>query len=82
MERTKVKLLRRWHAASGREPGQVVEIDAARAEYGIKMGLCEPAEKPLNKMNKAELLEKAATLGIEVPESFTKKQILELLREK
>ncbi|MEA1996008.1 MAG: hypothetical protein U9N45_00130, partial [Gemmatimonadota bacterium] len=82
MAKVRVKLLKPWHAAPGREPGEIVGIDPSRAEYGIKMGLCEPVEKLLGKMNKAELIEKAAALKIEVPGNFTKKQLVELLREK
>lgn len=36
-------------------------------------------EKPLNRMNRQELLEKASTLEVDVPEDATKPQIIELI---
>lgn len=38
------------------------------------------AEKPLAKMNKAELLEAAQAAGIAVPDDATKAQIVELIQ--
>ena len=40
------------------------------------------AEKPLAKMNKAELLEAAQAAGIAVPDDATKAQIIELIQGK
>lgn len=37
-------------------------------------------EKPLDKMNKATLTELAASIGLQVPASWTKKQIAEAIR--
>lgn len=42
----------------------------------------ENTEKPLNRMNKEELVLKAAELGIEVPEGATNKQIVDLIEAK
>ena len=39
------------------------------------------AEKPVDQMTKAELLEKAAIMGIEVPEGATKPMIAALIAE-
>lgn len=45
-----------------------------------KMALTDgEEEKPLAKMNKAELIEKADLLGIAVEESFTKKELIALI---
>lgn len=48
--------------------------DAQKAEDG--------AEKSLAKMNKAELLEAAQAVGIDVPDDATKAQIIDLIQGK
>lgn len=40
------------------------------------------ADKPLSKMNKAELLEAAQAAGIAVPDDATKAQIVDLIQAK
>lgn len=42
----------------------------------------DEGEKPLTKMNKAELLETAQAAGIAVPDDATKAQIVELIQAK
>ena len=42
----------------------------------------DEGEKPLAKMNKAELLETAQEVGIAVPDDATKAQIVELIQAK
>ena len=42
----------------------------------------DEGEKPLAKMNKAELLETAQAAGIAVPDDATKAQIVELIQAK
>lgn len=64
--------------------GQVVSIEDASLEEIIQSAKTEETpvvaeEKPLAKMNLQELTEKAATLGIVVPEGSIKKDIIKLI---
>lgn len=56
-----------------REHGYIVEDDAAAGSAN---------DKPLDRMNKAELAARAAELGITVPAEATKAQLLALVEAK
>jgi len=56
-----------------------VELDEDDKKSGNGGG---NGDKPLDRMNKAELTAKAAELGIEVTEAMTKAEILRLITEK
>lgn len=74
--------------------GEIINIDPLFYKH-IK-GICEivkgnseekkPDEKPLDKMNKAELVEKAKEIGLEYTddeyEAFNKADIIKLIQEK
>lgn len=74
--------------------GEIINIDPLFYKH-IK-GICEivkgnlgenkPNEKPLDKMNKAELVEKAKEIGLEYTddeyEAFSKADIIKLIQEK
>lgn len=68
------------------EPGSPMVEDQLRksADYSPyePQKAAEGAEKPLAKMNKAELLEAAQAAGIAVPDDATKAQIVELIQGK
>ena len=57
-----------------RKSAEYTPYDAQKASDG--------AEKPLAKMNKAELQEPAQAAGIPVPDDATKAQIVELIQGK
>lgn len=57
-----------------RKSAEYTPYDAQKAADG--------AEKPLAKMNKAELLKAAQAAGIAVPDDATKAQIVELIQGK
>lgn len=68
------------------EPRSPMVEDQLRksAEYTIcdSQKVADEGEKPLAKMNKAELLEAAQAAGIAVPDDATKAHIVELIQAK
>lgn len=72
--------------ASGISRTEIVElnrrIEVVRAALGVDAAASEDeADKPLSRMNKAELEELAAERGIEIPDGATVPEIRDLLRD-
>ena len=72
--------------ASGISRTEIVElnrrIDVVRAALGLGDAASEDeADKPLSRMNKAELEELAAERGIPIPDGATVPEIRDLLRD-
>ena len=59
----------------------VQENKELKAKIAELEATAPPKEKPLSKMNKGELISKAAELGIEVAEEMTNDSIIALIKE-
>lgn len=82
----KVKLLRLWHGADSNVIGDIIEVSdevaadiLVRGKRGKRGPIAELAEKPIVKMNTAELEAKAAENKVDISGAKNNKERIKLI---